>query len=71
MAEEERDRISALALLVNEMDLEVLESVHSNGGHELGECVQLFFVLPPIVSILPVGSQALDILQRTAIIPIV
>src|SRR3569833_513768 len=73
VAAQERDGIGflALALLVDEVDLLIAESLHVDGGQELRVLVQPRFLLPPVETFLPVGDQPLDIIPRHPVVPVV
>lgn len=69
MGEEERDCSPNFALLVYKMDVQCAEAIDVDRNFVIGKLVDLCFVLPPIIMILPVLRQSLDVGQRGSIIP--
>ena len=69
MAKKQWDAIRVLALLVNEVDLEILVVIHGDSRREVGELVELGLGLAPIESISPVSHEAPDVVQGNAIVP--
>ena len=54
MTEKERYCSIHIAPLVNEMNIERFETVGLNGCFEIGKLVDLSFLFPPVVFMLPV-----------------
>lgn len=69
MGKEQRYCTIYVALLVNEMYVQRFEAVHLYGGLEVGQLVELSFLLPPIKILSPVRSQSFHVSQRGAIVP--
>nr|POE65110.1 hypothetical protein CFP56_34778 [Quercus suber] len=67
--EEQRDRVGHGGLLVEEVDVNRAEAGHVDGSGELGEGVEVGLGLAPVVAVLPVLSDALDICERCPEVP--
>lgn len=69
MGEEQRDCTLYIAPLVHEMYVQRFESVNLYSSLEIGQLVELCFLLSPIESLPPIGAQSFHVSQRSAIIP--
>ena len=65
MSKNERKRIGAFTALVNEVDVDIIHI-----GFKMREFVERRFVLPPIVSVLPIVDELLEVIAIGACIPI-
>jgi len=61
MAEQKRNAAGLLALLVQEMHLQLLKTIDLDRRGELWMLIQFGFLLSPVESILPVFDQSLDV----------
>lgn len=69
MTEEERYCSFDIAFLVHKMNVERFEAVNLNGSFVVWELINLRFLFPPIIFVLPVSRQAFYICQWRAIVP--
>ena len=69
MAEEERDCSLNFALLVYKVDVQYAEAIDLYLCFVIGKLVDVCFMLSPVVTVLPVLRQVLDISQGGSIIP--
>lgn len=69
MAEEQRNSAFHATLLVDEMDIQWFEAVDLDCCFEIGQPVELGFLRPPVIFILPVRCQAFDLGQWGSIVP--
>jgi hypothetical protein len=65
MRENQWKRFRAIGAFVNEMDADIIHL-----GFELSELVQSCFVLPPIVTVLPIADEFPEVTEIGAPIPI-
>lgn len=71
MCKQQGDGALDLALLVHEMDLQRLEPLDRNINGELRQLlVQFRLGFPPVVAVVPVGGETLDVGQRSPVVPI-
>lgn len=69
MAEEKTDCSLNFALLVYKMDVQCAEAINEDRSSVIGKLIDLCFVLPPLIMVLPVLRQSLDVGQGDSIIP--
>ena len=69
MNEEQRNSIWDLALLVQEVDVEVAETIHLDVAGVHVELVDLSLGLAPVKAMCPVGHKSLNIGKGHTIVP--
>ena len=61
---------SNFALLVNEMNVQRLETFYGDFGMEVRQVVHHFFLLLPTEAIFPIRNQSLRVAERDSVIPL-
>ena len=69
MREEQRDCPLDIALLIHEMYIQGIKPIDLYSSLEVGQLIELSFLLSPIKVLFPVCTQSFHISQRCAIIP--
>src|ERR1700761_8031116 len=69
MDEEQRDGTLDGTSLMHIMHVQLAESVHRDDAREHGERVQFALVRAPVVTILPLAGEPLDVGERYAVVP--
>ena len=67
--EQKRDCSLNITLLMSKMNVKLSKTSNGDLGPVIWELVQLLFLLPPVEAVPPVSGEALNVFQRSTIVP--
>lgn len=71
MAEQQWNASWAGAFLMNKVNIQIIKSVDSDGGGEMGELVELGFLRTPVEAIFPAVGESFYICQWSTVVPVI